>query len=222
VGGRDGSCPSRLRRLRQATAPTATLRAPTHPASGRLAIALLGLPATPAGGRLLTAVAAISGLGPEGGEGLAAAFQQTSPRPRPRQPTRCLRRTGIWSMVGRAHRRRCSSAAGQVSEESFTLSSEANARLLRPRLPPHLVTLLKTGRRLPRRWCATTPGARRRCSRRTTQTPRAPRRQRRRPLRVADRHPSTRRGPAHNGGPDRQLWTRRPPPKWTSFKPAPT
>jgi hypothetical protein len=115
-------------------------------------------------------------------------------------------------------------SAGQVSEESFYLSSEANARLRRPRYPPHLVTLLKSGRRLPRRWYATTADARSRWSSPTTQTPRAPRRQRRRPLRVAvaHRHPSTLRGPAHTGGPDRQLWTRPPPPKWTSFKPAPT
>lgn len=142
-GGRDGWCPSCLRRLRQATPPTTALRAPTRPAPGRLPIALLRLPAPPPGGRLPTAVAAVPRLRHQGREGLAAAFQQTLPRPRPRPPTWRLRRMGIWSIVGRAHRRRLSSSAGQVSEESFTLSSEANARLLRPRLPPYLVTLLK-------------------------------------------------------------------------------
>ena len=143
VGTRDGRCPSCLRRLRQATPPPTALRAPTRPAPDRLPIALLGLPAPPPGGRLPTAVAAVPRLRHHGREGLAAAFQQTSPRPRP-WPTRRLRRIEIWSIVGRAHGRRLSSSAGQVSEESFYLSSEANARLLRPRLPPHLVTLLKT------------------------------------------------------------------------------
>ena len=151
VGGRDGWCPSCLRRLRQATPPTTALRAPTRPAPGRLPIALLRLPAPPPGGRLPTAVAAVPRLRRERREGLAAAFQQTLPRPRPRRPTWRLPRMGIWSIVGRAHGRRLSSSAGQVSEESFTLSSEANARLRRPRHPPHLVTLPKTGRRLKRR-----------------------------------------------------------------------
>lgn len=56
------------------------------------------------------------------------------------------------------------SAAGQVSEESFSLSSEANARLPRTRLPPHRVTLLKNGN-------GSYGGGRRRCRRTRSSTP---------------------------------------------------
>ena len=181
VDERDGGCPSWLRRLRQAAPPPTALRAPTRPAPGRLPIALLRLPAPPPGGRLPTPVAAVPRLRHQRREGLAAAFQQTLPRPRPRPPTWRLRRMGISSIVGRAHRRRLSSSAGQVSEESFTLSSEANARLLRP------------------------------ASRLTAS--------------LYSRDSSIRYRPAwtsHIGDPDRRLWTRGPPPRWTSFKPAPT
>lgn len=206
VEGRDGWFPARLRRLRQALAPTTALRAPTRPALGRLAIALLGLPAPPPGGRLSAAVAAVPGLGGAGREGLAAAFQQTLPRSRPRRPPRRLPWTGIWPIVGRAHGRGLPPQRVKSRRRACTLSSEANARLRRTRLPPHRVTLLKNGN-----GCH---GCRAPHPRRGQQTQQPPATQTHAlldaiaggPRRVADRHPHSRLGqspavPAASPGP---------------------
>ena len=172
--------PSCLRRLRQATASTTALRAPTRPAPGRLAIALLGLPAPPPGGRLPTAVAAV-----------------------PRLRRRGARRTG------RSLSADIAAPVAAAADEALASDGDLVDRWTGPQEAAFLLSGSSLGGELlpspPRRTHAY-------CGRAARLT-----------ASLYSSDSSIRYHPAWTsdiGDPDRRLWTRGPPPRWTSFKPA--
>ncbi len=136
AGSRQGERAAPVTRARPlALAVPATLRAARRSAPCRLAIPLLRFPPAPARGRRAARLTAIPRLRPHRGEPPLAPLQETPPRARPIRPTTALPCTRICSIVRRAHGRGCVSQAGQVSEGSFPLSSEAS--YLNRRRPPY-------------------------------------------------------------------------------------